>query len=123
MSENNLKPLSPYSLAHNSTEVRYYEYKKQAEEQGFDNTEIWNLFVTIAKFLVPRLKVYRRDFMSFPSELTVEEWQEILDKMIEGFELIANDHFELDYKEQLKYRAKEQEAVDLLHKYYFHLWD
>jgi len=31
------------------------KWSKQREKRGFDDTELWNLDVTISKFLVPRL--------------------------------------------------------------------
>lgn len=37
---------------------REKKFAKQRKERGFDNSELWNLDFTIAKFIVPRLKVF-----------------------------------------------------------------
>ena len=37
---------------------REKEYSKQRIERGFDDSELWNLDMTISKFIVPRLEAY-----------------------------------------------------------------
>lgn len=35
-------------------------WRKQRDERGFDDTELWNLDVTMAKFILPRLKEFHK---------------------------------------------------------------
>jgi hypothetical protein len=35
-------------------------WKKQRDERGFDDTELWNLDVTMAKFILPRLAAFHK---------------------------------------------------------------
>ena len=49
-------------------------YKKQREEQGFDDTETWHLDKTFALFIVPRLKRFLEVNNGFPSGETEESW-------------------------------------------------
>lgn len=54
--------------------------------------ECWNLDYTIAKFVLPRLKQYKKDCNGYPGELEDEyAWYAILDKMIIAFEYICDE--------------------------------
>ena len=37
----------------------WFKSWKQKRKQGFDNVEIWDLQITIAKFVLPRLKLFK----------------------------------------------------------------
>jgi len=101
--------------------VHLREWKKQRLERGFDDTECWNLDCTFGRFIVPRLKVLRRNHHGYPDELHNDKnWCKVLDEMIWAFETAAN-HFEKkptedDYKRIHK-------GLKLFAKYYCHLWD
>lgn len=103
-------------------------WKKQREERGFDSTELWNLDVTFARFLVPRLKAYKENQCGIPGGIDLNNktkdkgkarWEKILQDMIDGFEIIATvDGY--DWKDK---SGKPQKAIKLFAKYYFTLWD
>jgi hypothetical protein len=109
---------------------RHDHFKKQREERGFDDTELWGLDCTIAKFIVPRLKAFLPyTEAAYPAHLkpedsdegedkATESWTEIVQAMIDGFEIIANDQTVMDDEE----KKKVQRALDLFRDYYFHLW-
>lgn len=99
---------------------RWEEFKQQRLEQGFDESEIWALDVTIAKFIYPRLKFFYNDgdINSIPYGLTKEQWCNIIKQMIDAFEILSND--EVATKEQDEIVNK---GLDLFTKYYGHLWD
>ena len=87
--------------------------------RGYDDSEIWNLDSTIALFILPRLKLFRNSLHGYPNNLTFEQWEEVLDKMIIAFSLIDDVawHFnDFDY-------PRVEEGLDLFRKYYFNLWD
>jgi len=107
---------------------RQAEWKKQREERGFDSTELWNLDVTIARFIVPRLKLFVESEAGVPGYIDPHnklkdkgrsKWKKILKEMLEGFEIIADDESLYD-----PIRSKKAEkAVKLLAKHYFALWN
>lgn len=92
---------------------RYVEFK-----------EIWNLDITIARFILPRLKEFKKNTNSHPSILTFSKWQEILDKMILSFNLISNETmFDIMTEKESEVIEKTiQEGLDLFRQYYFSLW-
>ena len=93
------------------------KYKKQRIERGFDDTETYNLFTTIAQFVLPRLKRFKEVNDSYPNKMTFEEWDEILDKMIQSFELITQDNFDIQRDDE-----KIKEGLDLFGKHFTKLW-
>ena len=105
---------------------RLEKWKLQRDERGFDDTELWNFDLTIANFILPRLKVFREQTEGFPSKFnTIEEWYQILDEIIEGLELYKNK-FDWDMKTDQNilnlYSAKSKKAFRLLGEYAQDLW-
>lgn len=112
--------------------------------------ELSNLDRTIAKFVLPRLKEFRKVANGYPLSLEkFEDWEKILDKMIQSFELVLDDSdsdFDVkasyvvkDGKKVIKdesstdeakayidyFKEKEkkiQEGLDLFAKYFQELW-
>lgn len=73
--------------------------KKYLKSKGkyISMSELWNLDYNIAKYLLPRLKAFKKNTMSIPASLTEDEWDNILDKMIIAFEyIIAEDSWWID---------------------------
>ena len=105
---------------------RLEKWKSQRDERGFDDTELWNLDLTISNFILPRLKVFREQTDGFPSKFnTIEEWYKILDEIIEGLELYK-DKFDWDMNADQNilnlYSAKCKKAFKLLGEYVQDLW-
>lgn len=98
---------------------RQKRWAKQRRELGFDETELWNLDCTIAKFLVPRLKAFRKSHAGIPGALEnePERWNEILDAMIEGFEL-----YDAKFHRTREECRKVNKALRLLVKWFGCLW-
>ena len=89
--------------------------RKDLKQNGFDKSECWNLDITIAKFILPRLKYFRETTISYPhTTIGLDGWHEILDKMIYSFDEILKD----DSTDQ----DKIQEGLELFAKYYVNLW-
>lgn len=107
----------------------YLEEKDKKEQpelfvpnsDGVYPSETWNLHVSIAHFLVPRLKLFKKNTQSHPASLTEGEWDGFLDKMIEGFEEVAKDEGWDSYDTDSVRKA--DLAVKLFAKYFNNLWD
>ena len=42
--------------------LREEEFSKQRIKRGFDESELWNLYITISKFIFPRLKQFIKHY-------------------------------------------------------------
>lgn len=91
--------------------TRCFRRLLQRYKYGCDERDLWNLDYTITEFITPRLKMFRERNRCFPSYMTLEEWNAILDKMIYGFENYEDDS------------EASKQAFELLAKYYVHLWE
>ena len=102
------------------------KYKEQRMTRGFDDSETWNLDITIAKFLVPRLKVFKEcNKDCYPCHLTEKKWNKIIDEMIEGFELcITKDvgEYEHIFNTRNEKYSKINKALKHFSKYFNYLW-
>lgn len=74
-----------------SQDVRWEEYAKQRKERGFDDSELWNLDCSIAKFILPRLERYQEIKCAHPAYLTEEEWTRRVGLMISAFKTYLYD--------------------------------
>lgn len=106
--------------------------------RGFDDTAAWNLDWKISKFILPRLKHFRKlERIGVPSTMfnevdgnystdelhqkKIDEWNIVLDKMILAFENIVNDEYNKDnYKKQ---QEEIQEGLKLFCTHFQGLWD
>lgn len=92
---------------------RQEEWERQRKERGFDDTETWNLDCAITLFITPRLERFKELNCCHPSEMTAEQWDEILQKMINGFKTYSSS---IDETEEFT------EAWELFTKYFRGLW-
>ena len=81
-----------------------------------DDTELWNLDVTICKFILPRLKAFAANIQGVPGDLTEEQWADILAHMLQSFEA----YIEEDYVVKT---AEGKEGFTLFVTYLRHLWN
>lgn len=101
-----------FSCELSETDSRKEEYKKQRIERGFDDTELWNLDLTILRFILPRLKAFKDIAVGTPSGFKNEdEWIECIDRMIKSIESIIEDDENADW-----------EGFELFKKHFFDLW-
>jgi hypothetical protein len=91
--------------------------------RGWDDSQTWNLDYELAKFIAPRLKRFRELNVCHPMEMTSEEWDSTIDKMIFAFEKLSDDDYKWSYdNNQEEIHKKVEEGRDLFHKYYYNLW-
>jgi len=119
------------------------KYNPEAIAKTIKVEELYDLDVSIARFILPRLMVFKEHCERTPNlNMTSEEWNDILDKMIYAFERIAcqteedtpeykayikaiwNNEMDLvDLKRAAKASLKPiSEGLSLYHKYYRCLW-
>ena len=96
---------------------REEKFQKQRLERGFDESETWSLHETISKFIVPRLKVFKELAVAHPPELSPQEWDIILSKMIRCFEIGTDADF-MNETDSEEFR----EGLNLFNEYFFALW-
>lgn len=101
---------------------RYLRFKWQRKTRGWDDSELWNLDITLAQFLAPRLRRLTEITYSYPPNMTFEAWKGILLEMAEGFEIYQHK-FDFGHELSLKDYEKVQRSLELLAKYFTHLWD
>jgi len=98
--------------------------------RGWSDEDTWSLYSTTARFLAPRLKKFKElnkksEYGGYPPDITEEEWDDILDKMILAFDQIVDDDelqlYESGEETAARYE-KIHEGLDLFKKYYFDLW-
>lgn len=70
---------------------RHLKWWWQRRTRGFDDRDLWSFDVTIAEFILPRMKRFRNHHMGHPSRYTDKQWNKIMDQIIEGFELALTD--------------------------------
>jgi len=68
--------------------VMYEDRTKIVEVESWDT---YDLRSTLSMIIVPSLKKFKEDMDSHPSDMTMEEWEEIIDKMIWSFETIETN--------------------------------
>jgi len=101
----------------NAKNGRWGEMKQQIKERGFADSELWSLDYTIASFVLPRLKQFRKKLCSHPGYLTAEEWDIVLGKMIFSFEQCVKEEIPLDAPDKF------EEGIQLFGQYFRYLWD
>lgn len=107
--------------------------------RGWNNSDIWNLDGTICKFILPRLKEYRKNIRSYPTciianssssdgyneeefKFNVLKWKGIIDKMIFSFEEYLTVGYSIGNKRNEKDKQI-SEGLQLFAKYFQCLWD
>lgn len=105
---------------------RYKRALKELKTKGFAYDETWGLDSVICQFILPRLICFRKVVGGYPGGMTIEQWEEILDKMVFSFEWSLNceepKYEKLTEKEQEENWKKYNEGMHLFAEYFRHLW-
>lgn len=105
--------------------IRKIKWFVQRIITGWDDRTLWDLDYHIAKFVLPRLKEFKKNLHNHPGCFnTLEEWDDVLDKIVYSFEHIINDLYMLDkeVEEIRQIEEKIQEGLELFGKYFRGLW-
>ena len=98
---------------------RWNDFKQQRLERGFDDSELWSLDKTISGFILPRLKSFREKHSSSPKNISSQEWNNIIDKMITAFELRNSDKEDISHDEYKQIEC----GLKLFATHLKNLWD
>ena len=86
---------------------------------GIYMEDLRDLSIANSEWLAPRLKLFKESLISTPIGLKMEQWKEILDKMIFAHEIHSKDNIKLTKQ----HFEEMEEGFKLYHKYYRDLWD
>jgi len=125
--------------------VRIGPYRKnRAERIEIEPFDTWSMDHTLAMIIHPMLVQLKETTHGYPSELTEERWNEILDEMIWAFDQKNKDdwedeyygpfiddpnkrlsgHFEwIDHKGLDTHQERMNKAFELFGKHFNNLWD
>ena len=106
------------------SDKRYDKMFKQLKKHGFCDSETWCLFSVISQFILPRLKKFKEITNGYPSELSVEKWESILDDMIFAFDWASRaDECEIRNSKKTKDSwSRYNKGMKLFGKYFMDLW-
>ena len=105
--------------------------------RGYANSDVWGLCDYYLDIFIGGLSHLKENLSGYPTNLTEEKWNEILQEMIDGFERVkyldheedwGEDISEKDYVDKWKEAQKEKDKVfkdtmKLFTKWFFALWD
>jgi hypothetical protein len=63
----------------------------QRRTRGWDDSELWSLDATIAKFVRPRLARLKEIKHGYPCDLTEQEWDIVVDKMLWSLDHVQDE--------------------------------
>ena len=104
-------------------------HPKQKISVRIDPHDTWSMDHTLAHIVLPMLVQLKATQHGHPADLTEQEWDEILDKMIWAFEQKCRDDWMDDYdyswdsEEAKVHQERMTNGFNLFGKYYENLWD
>lgn len=101
---------------------RQPHWARQREERGFDDTELWALDSALSQMIVVRLKAFKDGHICHPPCITMEEWDGIIQKMIDGFEEVLTRDLTTEKRGREWDGEKVQEGLKLFAEYFCDLW-
>lgn len=101
--------------------LRNIKYWSQRKIRGWSDADAWDVGFFVSKKTLPVLKKYRENLISHPASMTIEEWERIVDKIIEAMEIHIKDLDSLDYVSPDDY-MKMLEGFNLFGKYFVNFW-
>ena len=103
--------------------------KRIKKKHGYDyikDEDLWSLDITLAKYILPRLIRFKEtNINSYPPDFkSVDEWHNVIDKMIKAFEIVVKDDWRYVGHEEAEKKNKEyQDGINLFAEYFTELWD
>lgn len=75
---------------------RFNRYAKQLLKRGFDDSETWDLGLSMAEWMIPRLKRFKKLNVGYPGRFAkykdgYEKWNKIIDEILWMLEEEVNE--------------------------------
>jgi len=93
--------------------------------RGYADCDVWNFDCYFLSIAIPALKMFKSEMSGHPHVLTYEEWKNIIQEIIDGFEAgeKARDEIIADENDLKKLNKKFKKATNLFAKWFWHFWD
>lgn len=109
----------------------YFKLIHHLMKKGYDEYATWETFYWFIDTMKPILQDYKRTMQGYPANMTEEEWNKIIDRMIELLNLMDERNEKYLAEEYSKYPLKgdtEREIAKnkffkLFSEYFYNLWD
>ena len=92
-------------------------YSIQRAKKGYDEKEVSDIDTSFVNRYISILKEFKDSSSSHPGSITMEEWNNILEEMINDLEMIK---FNDDTEQNMKYKDN---FFSLFSKWFFYLWN
>lgn len=108
--------------------LRHLKHCWQYLTRGFSDRQLWSLDVTIASYVLPRLKRYKEINSGLPihpeenRSYTEKEWHEILDDMIFAMEYSVDGRMYDSSCIGSEGYDRHQHGIELFAKHFHNLW-
>jgi hypothetical protein len=121
-----------YCIPYKIKDFRYeVKWAYQRVFRGFDDRAFWGLDSYLTEIILPVLKFLRKDGNGYPSKLTDEEWKDVLDKMIIGFQELHDEGYmegewetyTWDKNRLIAHQKKVNEGLKLFSRHFQNLWN
>lgn len=95
--------------------------RRQRARRGWSEQDVWGLDWHLTQVIIGSVSHMREISHGHPTEITMEEWDQILKEIVDGMEaaLVALDKYDFDVDGKEKFDL----AFTHLHKWWFSLWD
>ena len=109
----------------------YFKLIHHLMKKGYDEYATWETFYWFIDTMKPILQDYKKTMQGYPANMTEEEWNKIIDRMIELLDLMDENNKKYLAEEYRKYPLKgdtereiaKNEFFKLFSEYFYNLWD
>lgn len=108
----------------NDDDLRHQEWRESRDKNfGYDGTCLFNLDISLSSMIAVHIEEFKTaGNHHYPSIMTEDEWQNIIDDIELGFRLYGQlDAWDLTHAHNENMRIVNK-AQDLFHKHFFSLW-
>ena len=110
-------------LVNEEKEERALKLLQQQIKDNFNDSQLWDFDFSIAKSLLPKMLARFKDIThSHPMDLSEQEWDDVLARLIWYLDNVINDS-DVPYKYESKYKEDMERCTELFAKYFRDLWD
>ena len=109
-----------YKIVDFPKEVKWF---LQRGRRGFSDRDIWSFDYYLAKVIHEGTKRLKENKSGYPSDMTEEDWDQILGKISNGFGRLLEFSEDPELWDDKKVMAEIEEGKQLLVKYFESLWD